>query len=1414
MYYNTKHFQIPTRNLFRISFSFFVFLSVIFLSSVTVKISAQSNLWMVGNKYLDFSNSSAITTENLPQPSVPASSQQRAYAGQLPKLCQFAEYDESGDLLFFIVDGKIYDSEGYLMVANGVTGFTPYPHYPSLILDIQVVKIPGDCSKYFILFGHHPEVSSIFSVAVLDLNLPNQFWPTTRLGGLVDLSPYEDYIYDEDEAGAASIYPINFYDWLSHLPFDDTAPLYATINGHSVTFSGSIWGGSGAPSTPSLRADMVIYDNAPNGEKKLIVAKGTQGWLWDVTSNGVYITDETNCLGYTNGWPRLNERMTVSQYDGYYYVFTGNELDETYQLGKYDASWNSVQCYPTGFPTDPLPQYLVNQIATSERSMNGRYIYYVSQTAPYFNYIDLADLSSGLHNLTSISALSGIAAYNDCMMALNNYQGVASIYLFHSTGISVLKGVDNPASVTLITNPFPGLLPPQVNLTGFASAGSFTAYTTYPDPVVLQSRNYQIQQMTELQSGSCCLANINADTPLGYTVNAGAATWSYGAGNNPWNATGPIHLNGDLIFNYGANITINGMEFRFSPTANAVIKKGSRVSLTNNTKWTSYECTGLMWPGADLFGTTNATNSVDQSPLSGNPDQGYLYMNNAIIENAVLGVDVGTTAANSGGGIIKAYNSTFRNNQYDVYFRKYHFVNASGNYIQNKSLFNNCTFITDAPLKQLELIPASHAMLYDVDKINFTNCSFMNTTALSTYNWTSRGTGIFSSKSSFVVDGLNDTWNGLSTDPDQTTFYKLRYGIRSFGSNNPLAFYTCKQQEFQQCLYGITNYNTDNVQIYLNNFQLPETAGNNTNGSMERGIYLTNSTGYTVEQNFFDGYNDPSISEAYPCALGIWVDNSGDAANQIRNNDFDEMKLGTYVTKNNRFYVFGVDEPGEADDDGSIDQTGLQLFCNTYTNGQTDIFRDSETLMRQDQGGNQLNGSNLKAGNRFSAPNCSGAISDFVVDPDNNFYTYYHCHDQANTIPDCGGISNHPLTPNMNLLPVDVISGVPYADSDCSNTYGGPIIIGPNPGVISGIIGQLQTVREELIDAKDTYLQVVDGSQKQSTLDILSEAFPHESGFYRNLLMQRYPLSDEVLKRLIIEASRLSSWHLTEVFLANSPLSKEILYKIEEANILTSFFMSFLYDADSGASLRRLMELNMLSLATERDQLIQSIARAGLTYETNAESETDQPIYLNDYLSQFTLQDGSTALRIRAANLAASGDYPSAIALLTNEPLLASYSNILQMEQSVNGDWSLLNASQINALWDIHNSKKDYSSSIALSILQQIGVADFEPEPRVPIQHRSLLIAKDESQEEMPLLGVWPNPASSSAWLHYPIEADEKATIQIFDPQGRLVQSFQPNTKGLVELSLKNYESGIYVVQLIAFDKVVENIKLTVIHKN
>ena len=1363
----------------------------IFLLSIQFGFS-QNSLWVYGNKLINFSGNT-VSASSLPQP---GTNPLLHNTGQVATKGQTCQFDNTGHLLFFIIDGNIYDSEGYVIARgvnflNDLTFDEDEPNQlPQNFNDLVITNVPGYCDKFYIFTAtRYQQAQTMLVVAsILDLTLPNVNFPgdPNRLGCLVSgeinaslLDGSLDYFFELDYNYAAS--PFFQSTFLQLTDYTDLKRDY-----HSM--------------------ELIEISST----HKLLVISGRHDGIRVFNITNSNIAETTSCVLSDSDWGAgyyYGAVEAIPSAGGFKLAAIAEDCDTPEQTANNAISINTLSS--SGLLSSSSLVVVGNQdneaslVTSIEFSPDGNQLWFTKNNAPQLGVINMTDFTVSYPFTGTLTDY----AYSE-LEGQTDENGNAVIYASTSSGIKKISTPNTPSSAVLSDVSWDSGTTPN------SFAGGIANSTIYS--LQVQNCNGQIIQ-TFLASSGCCHDYTELHFGEVPAINANNdGNWSNG--NNPFNdQSSPIRITDDLTFPTGTNTIITNMVFEFDDDADVIIEKGAKVSLIGTT-WTSMTCENIMWPGVDLFGTTDASSSIDQYPTI-NPDQGYLYLNNSIIENAMLGVDVGTTTDYKGGGIIKAYNSKFRNNQYDVTFRKYHYIDQNGNYVQNKSLFNNCTFITDAHLNNSGLSPATHVSLYNVEKIDFLNCSFMNTTALTTYNWVTRGTGIFASQASFKVDGLNDIWNGQSNDPDQTTFYKLRYGIRSFGSNNPLAFYTCKQQEFQQCLYGIINYNTDNVQIYQNNFQLPEVVLPGFESTMERGIYLTNSTGYTVEQNFFDGYNDPAVSDSYPSALGIWVENSGDFDNKIRNNDFDEMKLGTYVTKNNRYYVFGVDEPGDADDDGSIDQTGLQLFCNTYTNGQTDIFRDSETLMRQDQGGNQIDGTDLNAGNRFSAPDCQGAISDFVVDPDNNFYTYYHCHDQANCIPDCGGTSSYSgpgtSTVGMDLLPVDEDANNPYSDLDCPNTYGGPIIIGPNPGIIAGLVGQLQLIREELQESKDTYIQVVDNNQKQSTMDILSEAFPHESVYYRNILMQRYPLSDEVLKRLIIEASRLSSWHLTEIFLANSPLSKEVLYKLEETEILSSFFMSFLYNADSGASLRRLMELNMLSLATERDQLIQSIARAGLTYEADAESEADQLIYSNEYLDQLALQTGSTALRIRAAKLASNGDYAAAIAMVADEPLLDSYQNILQMEQSVSSDWSLLGSTQINALWDIYNSKKDYCSSHALSILQQIGVADFEPEPRVPIQHRSMFVRNDKDElEVLPLLGVWPNPACGSAWLHYPIEADSHATIEIFDPQGRLVNSFQPTSKGLVELSLKNYESGIYIVQLRAFDKVVESIKLTVINQN
>ena len=147
------------------------------------------------------------------------------------------------------------------------------------------------------------------------------------------------------------------------------------------------------------------------------------------------------------------------------------------------------------------------------------------------------------------------------------------------------------------------------------------------------------------------------------------------------------------------------MVFAFDEDADLIIEKGASVYL-HGTTWTSLSCEDIMWPGVDLLGTTNAANSIDQLPVSGG-DQGYLNLSNSVIENAMIGIDVGGNVANNAGGIVRASNTDFKNNQNDVMFRKYHYQSGV-NYIQNKSYFNSCTFVTDEHLNNNNLSPESN----------------------------------------------------------------------------------------------------------------------------------------------------------------------------------------------------------------------------------------------------------------------------------------------------------------------------------------------------------------------------------------------------------------------------------------------------------------------------------------------------------------------------------------------------------------------------------------------------------------------------------------------------------------------------------------------------------------------------------
>ncbi|MEN9347850.1 MAG: hypothetical protein RLZZ77_1361 [Bacteroidota bacterium] len=1340
----------------------------IFLSANFVH--SQAPLWIMGNKLVDFS-STVPEVSDLPQP---GTNPNLHYTGQIPQKGQSCQFDNNGDLLFFIIDGSIFDAEGYL-IAKGVSSIldltstqlvpNQVPFYGG---DIGITSVPGFCDKFYIFTTSTIENSNLCVLcSVLDMSLQNPNFPNEpeRRGSLLS--------YELNEINGELDYFFSYegdYTYVEGTFLALTDPVALKNDSHSM--------------------ELVEVSES----KKLLVLSGRKDGMLAFRFEPALIVAADNCSSYNPDFGQGYYYGSVEAYDDWYspnYTLAAISIDcnspdwesnnaVSISSLSLNGQISSTIMIPTG-----TQDFEHNLLTSLEFSPNGEYLWFTRNNAPEIGVINLSNytVSFPLEGDLSNFAFSELESQS-------NEQKSDVIYLCSSTALFKITAPNAPENSALEEVSWGGGLEPN-------TMNVFTSGNNIKSIQFQNASGYNL--VNSISANNCChdFAEIENITPSEInTSNDG--TWMDGA--NPFNnQTSPIRVMGDLIFRDGTVTTLYNMTFEFDADANVIIEKGAKVSMYN-TRFTSLTCDAVLWPGVDLLGTTTSSNSIDQNPMFGS-DQGYLFMFNSTIENAKIGVDVGTYALNKGGGVLIAINSTFRNNVDGVIFRKYRFTNSSG-FVQNKSKFTNCTFITDAHLNGSGINPNKHVQLLGVDKILFSDCSFMNTTDLGVYNWSQRGTGLYSKNSSFTVDGSNDPY-WTTNDNDQTTFYKLRYGIDCNSSHLPYCTYTCKEQEFQYCLYGIVSVTTDNVKITLNNFTMPDASGISLNFDItERGIYLASSTGYVVEQNSFVGYDDSSNPGVFPRAVGIWVKESGVLANKIRNNDFNKLLLGTYISGKNK--------------NSSISNSiGLEILCNTYGGNSNDIIRAANSTIRRNQGGDitTINGTNTfsKAGNQFSAEIGTGSSVDFLIAPNNTDMTNYYCHNNFITIPDQSGINNW----NVDLLNV-IVQPASLSPYDCPNNYtsgangGSGVVL--NPGVVIDVVNQIQLLNEELVTLKQVYSAIIDDNQKEATLDLLNEAFPHESQFYRDLLAQRFPLSDEVLSEVIKEASRLSSWHLTEVLLANSPLSKEILYELENADVLDDFFMSFIYDVDTGSSLRTLMELKISTIETERDEMLGQLILAGVNYESDDSTEVDMPLVFGEYLNQLENLDNYVSLRIRAACMVENGDYAGAQALIADDPTLASYSSIIGMAAQVGENWKLLTEAQIETLWLIYRSEEDVSSDMAFEILQELGLANFEPEPEIPAQNRSLRVEQKDKKANQALLGLWPNPANQTTWLNYPAEADGNSLITIIDPLGRTVETIIPKGNGIIELALGSYESGIYIIQLTAFDKVMDSIKLTVLN--
>jgi hypothetical protein len=370
---------------------------------------------------------------------------------------------------------------------------------------------------------------------------------------------------------------------------------------------------------------------------------------------------------------------------------------------------------------------------------------------------------------------------------------------------------------------------------------------------------------------------------------------------------------------------------------------------------------------------------------------------------------------------------------------------------------------------------------------------------------------------------------------------------------------------------------------------------------------------------------------------------------------------------------------------------------------------------------------------------------------------------------------------------------------------------GTGPGNAPGIISAIGTVRAELESSLALYESVVDANQKLSTIEVLEMALPTESEFVRDVLLQRHPLSDEVLKKVIMYSHKLNPWHLTQVFLANSPLSKEVFHSIENSSILSDFFMEFLYDADHGTSLRKLMESEISYYGSELDRLHNELLVSLVHYQTEGGTEVDILMDYQPYQAAIEECDSDKYLYDRVGFSTWTGDIEQALSYIPEQDDWSTYRELLSLGATVSGNWEQVSQEVRDNLLVLSQDTGNDFCHFARSMLFESGLYLEDPIPVFPIQYRSLQIEEKRNDRRDPLLGIWPNPTSSASWIHYPIEADGIGQLRVMNTNGQIVSEMLLQSNGLVELDMSRFVAGIYLIQLIVEDKIVDSTKLTVI---
>jgi hypothetical protein len=1315
------------------------------------------------------------------------------YQGEEAENSHNAFYDANNELLFFIVDHKVYDGEGYFIddirynYSWAIKGTT----------ETLIIPDPENCSRYYIVLAGRYNYGNINEnnlpyLAILDFNEPNIHYANlNKYGALVKYYNSSNQVISTT-ISLETLMPNPFY-------FQPTGPM----NAHY----GNLF----------MAASKLRDDNT----RLLFISNGMGIYRFIVDNNGVSFDDEGGGFiqfPFSEGATSFRSEMELIEIENgnyriavpYLYnnpnnlphkhaIYTatldtdGQLISNSEYIILFELSLSNTKPYPRGLEFSP----------------NGKILYITHLKAQYnlnpIQYLDFNNLNSGLQTLGVNDADDFQYSFIEMGYDGTNYK----LYLVGQDG----NGVGNRLATLSDPNN-----PDVNNWTDYYEYINFNAnheglsansiYRAFILPDQIDGMDYKAHFFVTTE---CCVQNKKMDIDK-YTVTAGNHHWTNSS--NPFGNASTVKVREYIELEPGAQLTIQNMKFEFAPGAKVIVKrgnvyayiKGAILELRNSIFTLFDECGDELWEGVEVEGFPTLT----QLPIY-NTFQARLSMfENSMIEHAKIGAK-NYSASKTFGGIIRVEdNSIFKDNIVGIELSNYKNRHPTQHYqVPTISMVINSDFIiTDEFKKRNQNYPIGIA-LYNTD-LKVLGSRFENTHP-SLFDEFYEGCGILSWNSDLNVEQVPFFYSHIPSE-----FKNLEYGIVFLAIDKT-----------KKLLNKWTQYDNNKTGVFLASSTFSEVTNNNfiVKGVDDAiGLYLTNSTHYKVQENSFESLNYHS---AEPDNIGIVVNNSGADYNLIRRNYFQNLGIGVNAQDINANYenVFGT---------GPINNRGLLIMCNTfeqdikeYDIGNVGVYG---RIMRWQAG------EKSPAGNLFS-------YSHEGTYPDHYDYVnygqsgadiiYYH-HETS---------SSYSVFPKKtDFTHLDGISledtQITMNDFDESCPRDPRVDLTPHIPFVWVSLNDLLT-RKSLVKSnfvEESELLDFGNSDSLMSGDVLSHFIDRYDLYINNHITEleepeylsrtvlNYWLQDDSIKNYIeISIDK----HLSTFLLNIGHIDSAIIDLLTSENYSSTVISNVSIALGNNEELIELGNNKYEEFYSSLANLKKEIAEAEIDLVHYYQNDTTGDYHVMEEIQQIMEEVHSQiSLSSQAfvyANLNDFAKADSCRSLLPSGDYKKYLGDILSYLSTGNLDSVLLDSTVYSELAFYSDPSKAESrvSESASHVLNFIN--NTIPQPLIIRGKTSNKKERDRKKpsdkvEEAELVNIlnenikiYPNPANNQLNISYELLENENAVIQIFDFMGREIKSQNlKETQGIVQIDIQDLSNGNYLLRISDNGKLLKTEKVVV----